>query len=66
MKQYEPYIQNNNDNNKRLKKKKKEKWQRREGVRVERERFFLFFLSSLLSKIYGNWTVGFRRSRRQS
>ena len=26
----------------------------------------LIFFSSLLSKIYGNWIVGFRRSKRQS
>ena len=32
---------------------------------MEREKDF-FFLSSLLSKIYGNQTVGFRRGRRQS
>ena len=32
----------------------------------ERGRFFNFFLSSFLSKIYENRTVGFRRSIRQS
>ena len=36
----------------------------RERERVEREIFF--FLSLLLSKIYGNRTSSFRRSKRQS
>ena len=33
---------------------------------MERERKIFFFLSSLLFKIYGNRTIGFPRSRRQS
>ena len=33
---------------------------------VKRERFLFLFFLSLLSKIYGNWTVGFRQSKRQS
>ena len=32
---------------------------------VKREKIFFFF-SSLISKIYGNWTLGFRRSKMQS
>ena len=28
--------------------------------------FILFFLLSLLSSIYGNWTVGIRRGKKQS
>ena len=34
--------------------------------RLEEREIFLFFLSSLLSQIYGNRTVNFCRSRRQS
>ena len=70
MEQCEPCIQIKNNINKKRKKKKglKEgyRW-RTERVSGERERkrnkkkFFL-----LLSKIYGNRTVGFRRSKRQS
>ena len=39
-----------------------------DGERVEREEefFFNFFFSSLFSQIYGNQTIDFRRSRRQS
>ena len=33
---------------------------------VPRDIFIYFFFFSLLSKIYGNRTIGFRRSRRQS
>ena len=34
---------------------------------MKREReIFSFFFSSLISKIYGNQTVGFRRNKRQS
>ena len=75
MKQYEPCIQNNNNNNNnnnnKLKRIKKENNKRKRGGsgerdRVERERAFdFFFLLSLFSKIYGNWTVGFRLSKRQ-
>ena len=36
------------------------------GRALERERENFFFLSFLLSKINGNQTVGFHRSRRQS
>ena len=36
-----------------------------QGEREERERRF-FFISSLLTKIYENRTIGFRRSKRQS
>ena len=35
-------------------------------MRREREIFFFLILSSFLSKIYGNRTVSFRRSKRQS
>ena len=35
-------------------------------ARGERERENFFFFSSLLSKIYKNWTISFRRSKRQS
>ena len=31
----------------------------------EREEIFFFFSSLFFFKIYGNWTVGFRRSKRQ-
>ena len=68
--QYELFIQIIIIIIKKMKKKKSNKRKGRETgvVRMERERkiFFLFFLSSLLSKIYGNRTRGFRRSRRQS
>ena len=33
---------------------------------MKREEIFLFYFSSLISKIYENWTVGFRRSKRKS
>ena len=64
MRQYEPCIQiiiiiiikDKNEN-----KKEKSKGDGR-GRAFEREIFF--FLSSFLSKIYGNRTVGFRLSRR--
>ena len=36
------------------------------GGRENGERDFFFFISSFLSKIYGNWTIGFYRSKRQS
>ena len=32
----------------------------------ETEDFYLFFFSSLLSQIYGNRTVGFRRNKKHS
>ena len=37
-----------------------------EGVEREEEFFFNFFFSSFLSQIYGNRTIDFLRSRRQS
>ena len=48
--------------------KVKRKGKRTEAVRRawQREFFLFLFLSSLLSQIYGNHTVGFRRSKRQS
>ena len=56
---------NNNNNNKDKNENKKEK-SKRDGRERALEREIFFFLSSLLSKIYGNRTVGFIRSRRQS
>ena len=50
-----------NNNNKKI----KSIWTDRESVKRVRDLYFLFFLS-LLSKIYGNHIVGFRRSKRQS
>ena len=41
-----------------------EREERRERER-ERESLFFFFLS-LLFKIYGNWTIGFHQSKKQS
>ena len=38
----------------------------RERKREREREIFVYFLSSFLSKIYGNRTVGFRRSKRQS
>ena len=38
-------------------------WAEKESERREREIFFFFLL---LSKIYGNWIVGFRRNKKQS
>ena len=38
---------------------------RTEGVE-ERESFIIFIFLLFLSQIYGNWTVDFHRSRRQS
>ena len=35
-------------------------------MRIEREKSIFFFLSLLLSRIYENWTVGFRQSKRQN
>ena len=35
-------------------------------ARGEREIIFFFLFSSLISKIYGNQTVGFRHRKRQS
>ena len=36
-----------------------------ESVKREREKcLFLFLFSLLLSKIYGNWTIGFCRSKK--
>ena len=49
---------------KRIKKKKKIAKGKGEA-RVE-SKILIFFLLSLLSKIYGNQIVGFRRSKRQS
>ena len=50
------------------KKKNKNKRKIKKGEKAfsksEREKKKIFF--SLLSNIYGNWTVGFRRSKRQS
>ena len=55
---------------KRIKTKKKKKVKRGEWVRACRERekkiFFFLFLSLLLPKIYGNWIISFRRSKRKS
>ena len=48
---------------KKIKTKKKQN-KRDGGERAGRERYFDFFF--LLSKIYGNRIVGFRRSKRQS
>ena len=64
MRQYEPYIQTiiiiliKKIKTKIKKKSKKKKWER-ESVREREREILFFFLSSLLSKIYGNRTVGF-------
>ena len=68
MRQYEPCIEIIIiRKKKKIKTKIKKKSQKEtgEGERL-RERNFIFFLSSFLSKIYENRTVGFRWSRRQS
>ena len=69
MRQYESYIQIRIiEKNIKVKKKKKENGSGGRGrKRVEREREkIFFFLSLLLSKIYGNRTIGFCQSKRQS
>ena len=65
MRQYEPYIQTiiiiliKKIKTKIKKKSKKKKRWERESVREREREILFFFLSSLLSKIYGNRTVGF-------
>ena len=57
----------NKNNKKKIKGKRKVRRKGREGEREKREKnFCVFFLSSLLSKVYENWTVGFCWSKRQS
>ena len=59
----------NNNNNNFKKKVKSKKWRNRrtgEEVREERENEFSFLFYLFFSQIYGNRTVDFRRSRRQS
>ena len=51
--------------NKKQKKSKRERESVRERKR-ERYFYFFFFLFASFSKIYGNWTIGFHRSKRQS
>ena len=67
MMQCEPYIQIKKKKDKKKKGCQKEKKTGGVSVKEKRERerkkenIFLLF-----SKIYGNWTVGFRQSKRQS
>ena len=67
MRQYESCIQiiiiKKKYKNKKTEEKSKASGERE---REEREGNFIFFLTSLLSTIYGNRTIGFCRRRRQS
>ena len=67
MRQYEPGSQIIIYIKKRIKTKNIKRVETDVGVRARGERnFFYFFFSSLLSKIYGKWIVGFHRSKKQS
>ena len=46
--------------------RKKEKKKRKGAWRREKRIFFFFFFSLFLSQIYGNRTVGFLRTKKQS
>ena len=61
------YLNHNNNNKiKKIKVKRKVDGRTESEERDESDFFLIFLFSSLISQIYGNRTVNFSRSRRQS